>query len=186
MMVMVVSLKDDFRQVRSLKSFYRWPAVVSGSFLYIHYLNTTMRYCTITLCFLLTSLSGFSQEKSTTVELVQQAIHTAFEAFSESSLEKMEEVVTPDVKILEHGEVWTLDSIRYYFGKKRPADFKRVNTLSFFQTEIEGKMAFVSYHNQADFHANNRDRTVRWLESAVLVNDKGKWKIKMLHSTRKE
>src|SRR5687768_11107090 len=108
---------------------------------------------TFVFAILLASLinSSFAQTNSKADLEVQQAIHTAFEAFSNASIKTMEEVVTPDVKILEQGQVWTLDSIRFYFAKKRPADYKRVNTLEFFQTEIEGKMAFVSYHNQADF-----------------------------------
>jgi uncharacterized protein (TIGR02246 family) len=117
---------------------------------------------------------------------IHQVVRTAFEAFSEGSISKMEEVVTPDVRILEQGEVWTLDTIRTFFTRKRPADYKRVNTLEFFQTEVDENMAFVSYHNRADFHANNKDRTVKWLESAVLVKENGKWRIKMLHSTRKD
>jgi hypothetical protein len=115
---------------------------------------------------------------------VQKVISDVFEAFSTGSMEAMQQSVTNDVTILEHGEVWTLDSIRFYFSKPRPGDFKRINTLEFFQTEISGRMAFVSYHNTAAIHANNKDRTVKWLESAVLTKDGKSWKVKMLHSTR--
>jgi hypothetical protein len=114
----------------------------------------------------------------------EDAIRQVFQALSDGSIDKMEQVVTPDVKILEHGVVWTIDTIRHYLSKKRPEDFKRVNTFDFFQTEVSDNMAFVSYHNRADIHANNKDRTVKWLESAVLVKDKNVWKVKMLHSTR--
>jgi hypothetical protein len=115
---------------------------------------------------------------------VRQVIHTVFEAFSEANIEKMEQAATDDVNILEHGEVWTLDSIRHYFKRPRPADFKRINTLEFFQTEVSKEMAFVSYHNTAAIRTNGKDRSVKWLESAVLVKEEGLWKVKMLHSTR--
>lgn len=92
--------------------------------------------------------------------------------------------MTTDVTILEHGIVWNLDTLRAYFKQPRPADFKRVNSFDFFQTEADGRMAFVSYHNTADIHANDKDFMVKWLESAVLVRDGDKWRIKMLHSTR--
>ena len=36
----------------------------------------------------------------------------------------------------------------------------------------------------AGFSAGNRQQTVRWLESAVLTREEGKWKIAVLHSTR--
>jgi hypothetical protein len=142
---------------------------------------------TATLVFLF-SLSAdtlFAQLKPTPEQrTVQLVIDKVFEAFSEGSIEKMKQVVTSDVNILEHGEIWTLDSIRFYFNKSRPADFKRINTLEFFQSEVTGKMAFASYHNTAAIHANNKDRIVRWLESAVLVKEGEVWKVKMLHSTR--
>jgi len=123
-------------------------------------------------------------QQPTERQQVQQVLHVIFEAFSEGSVAKMEQALTPDVKILETGEVWTLDTIRSYFARPRPADFRRINTLDFFQTEVEGKMAFVSYHNTAAIHANGKDRIVKWLESAVLVREGKSWRVKMLHSTR--
>jgi hypothetical protein len=123
-------------------------------------------------------------QKQAEQQQIQQVLTLVFEAFSDGSMPKMEEAVTPDVTILETGEVWTLDTIRAYFAKPRPADFKRVNTLDFFQTEVGGEMAFVSYHNTAAIHANGKDRTVKWLESAVLVRQGKSWRVKMLHSTR--
>ena len=134
--------------------------------------------------FLVISISSpvFAQEKA--VSQPQDAIKLVFEALSEGNISKMEQAVTPDVRILEHGVVWTLDTVRVYLAKTRPADFKRINTFDFFQTEVRGTMAFVSYHNRADIHSNNKDRTIKWLESAVLVKEKNSWKVKMLHSTR--
>lgn len=116
----------------------------------------------------------------------EQIIEQIFDGLSEGSMSKIESVVTSDFRLLEHGEVWTIDTVRVYLSKKRPDDFKRVNTFDFFQSEATDKMAFVSYHNRADIHANNQDRTIKWLESAVFVKEKGTWKVKMLHSTRIE
>ena len=131
----------------------------------------------------LISTTLFAQ-KQTEQQQVQQVLRLVFEAFSEGSVAKMEQALTADVKILETGEVWTLDTVRSYFARPRPADYKRLNTLDFFQTEVEGKMAFVSYHNTAAIHANGKDRMVKWLESAVLVKQGKSWRVKMLHSTR--
>jgi hypothetical protein len=134
------------------------------------------------LLLFLTSTTLVAQ-KQTDQQQVQQVLRLVFEAFSEGSVATMEQALTPDVKILETGEVWTLDTIRSYFAMPRPADFKRINTLDFFQTEVEGKMAFVSYYNTAAIHANGKDRMVKWLESAVLVKQGKSWKVKMLNST---
>lgn len=115
---------------------------------------------------------------------IHDAIRMCFDAFSDGSIEKLEQGVTTDVVILEDGVVWSLDTLRKFFKKPRPADFKRVNKLNFFQTEADGRMAFVSYYNTADIRANGKDFNVNWLESAVLIRDRDKWRIKMLHSTR--
>jgi hypothetical protein len=141
-----------------------------------------MKLLIFVICFTSTAVAQTQSEK----QQVHQAVHLVFEAFSEANIVKMEQAVTPDVKILETGEVWTLDTIRSYFRKPRPADFKRVNNLDFFQTEVRNKMAFVSYYNTADIRANGNNRTVKWLESAVLIKDDKTWKVKMLHSTRLE
>jgi len=141
---------------------------------------------TVLLFLLFLTSTTLLAQKQTEQQQVQQALLLVFEAFSEGSVAKMEQALTPDVKILETGEVWTLDTVRSYFARPRPADFKRINTLDFFQTEVEGKMAFVSYHNTAAIHANGKDRMVKWLESAVLVKQGKSWRVKMLHSTRLE
>lgn len=115
---------------------------------------------------------------------IHDAIRSCFDAFSDGSIEKLEQGVTTDVSILEDGVVWNLDTLRRFFKRPRPADFKRVNSFDYLQTEADGRMAFVSYYNIADIHANGKDFKVKWLESAVLVRDGDKWRIKMLHSTR--
>ena len=146
-----------------------------------------MKTALITFCIVLfSSLSVAAQATGSDTSAVHHVIRQVFESFSNGKLSLMERHVTSDVNILEQGVVWNLDSIRTYFSRPRPDDFRRINKLKFFQTEVRGEMAFVSYHNTAEIHARGRDRTVKWLESAVLTKERGQWKVKMLHSTRKE
>ena len=142
-----------------------------------------MRYAFPTF-FILLCHTAFSQQQLIDTSRPEEVIKLVFEALSEANMSKMEQAVTPDIKILEHGVVWTLDTIRTYMAKKRPQDFRRVNSFEFFQRDVRDNMAFLSYHNRADIHANNKDRTIKWLESAVLVKVGQQWKVKMLHSTR--
>jgi hypothetical protein len=115
---------------------------------------------------------------------VQGVVRDLFEAFSENSLQKMKPCLTDDILILEHDVVWNMDTLVAYIQKPRQPDFKRINTLIFFQTEIGKDMAFVSYYNEADVTSGNAKWHLKWLESAVLVKANKRWKIKMLHSTR--
>lgn len=115
---------------------------------------------------------------------VQRPIIDFFEGLSENDLDRMRHCVSDDFTILEHGVIWTMDTIVELTRKPRPAGFKRLNEFDFFQTEISKDMAFVSYHNRAEIRTPGQARTVKWLESAVLVRDGKRWRIKMLHSTR--
>ncbi|MGC1240524.1 MAG: nuclear transport factor 2 family protein [Chryseosolibacter sp.] len=115
---------------------------------------------------------------------VQQVIINFFEGLSENDLDGMRQCVSDDFTILEHGVVWTMDTIVALTTNPRPDGFKRLNEFDFFQSMVSGNMAFVSYHNKAEITMPGKRRTVRWLESAVLVKEGGRWKIKMLHSTR--
>jgi hypothetical protein len=67
---------------------------------------------------------------------------------------------------------------------RKNSNVKRINAFEFIQTEQSGNVAWVSYHNSARFISGEREQVVRWLESAVLVKTKGKWKIQLLHSTK--
>lgn len=131
------------------------------------------------------SVALYAQQKSTDEQSnVQQVMRNAFESFSTGRIQDFELTATPDVTILERGEVWTLDTIRGFFRRPRPADFKRINTLDFFKTELHDRVAYVCYYNTAAIHSNGKDIIVKWLESGVLVKEGATWKLKMLHSTR--
>jgi hypothetical protein len=136
------------------------------------------------LIFLFVFVVTVSAQQDAEKQRVQQVIIEMFEAFSTADLQKMEQAVTPDINILEQGEVWTMDTIIVYLKKPRPTDFKRTNAFDFFKTEVKADHAFVCYYNMATIHADNKDRNLKWLESAVLVKRANKWRIKMLHSTR--
>jgi len=115
---------------------------------------------------------------------VQEVVINFFEALSENDAGKMQEFVSADFTILEHGVIWTMDSVMALTRRPRPSGFKRTNHLDFFQTVLNKSMAFVSYHNMAEISTAEAKRTVKWLESAVLVKEDHRWKLKMLHSTR--
>jgi hypothetical protein len=57
-------------------------------------------------------------------------------------------------------------------GRFKNIPFQRVNRIEFIKTEQIGAMDWVSY-NTGEFKVNNEARTVKWLESAVLVKEKG-------------
>lgn len=111
-------------------------------------------------------------------------IETFFDGLSELSDQKITSTVTKDFVLLEDGEVWTLDTLLMKIAPARDLEgFKRENFFDFFDVRISGNVAWVSYHNRAEFTINGNQRIVKWLESAVLSRKEGGWKIEMLHST---
>lgn len=150
-------------------------------------MNITFRTSSLSLIFFLVIGTVQSQNKLDSETLkIQGVVNLFFQSLSDNDVEMMQVTLTDDVKILESGVIFNLDTMKAYLKKPRANDFKRVNTLIFFQTEIDHNMAFVSYHNQANIHSNNSDWIIKWLESAVLIHDGVTWRIQMLHSTRVE
>ena len=125
------------------------------------------------------SLTSFAQK-----EKIETSIVKFFDGLTEVDVEKLKEYTTMDFILLEHGEIWNMDTLIHKISAGRNANIKRVNKFEFIKTEQKRKVAWVSYHNTAEISFNERQRTVRWLESAVLRKEKGRWKIKLLHSTR--
>ena len=113
---------------------------------------------------------------------VHAPIIQVFDGLAENNVSKVLEHCTADVTILENGVIWNVDSIRKNMASM-PKDLKRINTFEFIDTRITTDAAWVSYKNQADFTINGKKRMVRWLESAFLIKDQGRWKIQLLHST---
>lgn len=91
---------------------------------------------------------------------------------------------TKDIQFVEYGEVWDLnvliDALKPMVGK----GVIRTTILKFLKTEIYQNTAYMIYNNTADFVENSGvKKRAEWLESVVMIKDKGKWKITLLHST---
>ncbi len=117
---------------------------------------------------------------------VHKVITDFFEIFSTREVDKLSNVCTDDILIVEDGELWNRDSIAKFLAKPAPPDFRRENTMKFIDTNIKGQTAWTTYENTARILANQRKFIVVWYETAVLVNENKRWRIRTLHSTTKE
>jgi ketosteroid isomerase-like protein len=137
------------------------------------------------LCLLLPVLfftsDTFSQQEKDSIEA---SISRFFDGLSEIDAEKLRAYSTSDFLLLENGHVWNMDTLVSKVNVGKNSGLKRLNKFEFIKTEQNGNVAWVSYHNTADFSLNEKKQTVKWLESAVLGKENGRWKIKLLHSTR--
>lgn len=146
---------------------------------------------TLTLLFLLTYSSfGYSQNAPSAREekAVKQLIIDTFQSLlSDYDSTKIDTYCTQDFILLEHGEVWNNDTIRYYITQalKNENRATRTNRFEFIKMEKSNDMIWVAYDNWATWTKDDAVvRKMHWLESLVAVKEEDTWKLKMMHSTR--
>lgn len=126
-----------------------------------------------------------AQEKMTTDQRdVQQTVINIFDALSNRDTVLLKANCTADIVIFENGQVWNMDTMmKAIITLQKRTDYNRINKIEFIHTEIHKDVAWATYRNQADINVNGKKRLVKWVETVVLLNEKNKWKIKLLHST---
>lgn len=131
---------------------------------------------------------------STTDDLaaVHELIRLAFDSiWSGTDTAAVARYHTPDFIILEHGEVWTNDTIRNFqlrqAANQRPDSPKRHNRFEFLRTEqVDSDHIWTAYENYANGVLGlDTVWSMSWLESAVAVRTATGWKLEMMHSTRR-
>jgi ketosteroid isomerase-like protein len=138
------------------------------------------------LLFLGTFFSAFAQQKALSDEVqIQNLIQESFDVlFSKYELEQLDKYYTPDIKILENGEIWNMEIIKGILqdAKKRWTS-DRINKLEFIETLVDQNMGYAVYHNYATISAEGKTvREIHWIESVVAVKTADGWRIKNLHS----
>ena len=127
------------------------------------------------------SIKSNAQQEKDSIEIT---ISRFFDGISEINEGKLRGTATSDFILLENGHLWNMDTLVNKIINPKIPGARRVNSFEFIKTEQDANTAWVSYYNTADFSLNEKKQTVKWLESAVLNKVKGKWKIRLLHSTR--
>lgn len=156
--------------------------------------------CLSLLSYLITGCSSPPVEDTTpTADLdpvadqaaAQQLVQDVFDnIWSGTDTSQVRRYQTNDFVILEHGEVWTNDTIRNWQLRqaitKSPDAPARRNSFEFFRTEQNGDEIWMAYHNTAHWVNAAQDTlgSAGWLESAVAQRTNEGWKLRMMHSTR--
>jgi ketosteroid isomerase-like protein len=136
-----------------------------------------------TLLFVSTLLVNGHDKTNDKQQLVQKTVTDLFQALADRDPDKIKYNCTADILILESGAVWNLDTLVQKISQNTAADFKRINTLEFIETKVSGEIAWTTYNNQAEVTRNGKSGKIKWLETAILTKEDGRWKIKTLHST---
>lgn len=118
---------------------------------------------------------------------IKELITNSFQKiFSDLDPQSLDTYCTQDFLLLETGEVWDMDKMRNYLDRasKQEKNAIRFNSFDFIEIKIEGKMAWVAYHNKAEFKSGEKVvKELNWLESATAILTEEGWKLQLLHST---
>ena len=118
---------------------------------------------------------------------VEQVVQNVFDdIWSDKKAELLTKYHTDDFILLEHGEVWTNDTIANWCkrAKLRDEGVERINSFDFFEAKKEGNRIWMAYHNYATITKDTISRKLEWLESIVAVKKDSIWKLELMHSTR--
>lgn len=135
----------------------------------------------IALFFLLSTQFSFAQTSEKAE--VQQVITRFFDALSVTNIPQMKAEVSDDFMLLENGEIWTIDTLANKISRPKPEGYLRQNSFDFLSTKIDRNRAYVYYKNKAEISSKTRNATIKWLESAILRKEKGRWRLEFMHST---
>jgi len=148
------------------------------------------RYCTfIIAALLLTWPIGVSdaQEASASADdqaQVTEAVRSMFAAMAAGDIAKFREVIAPNFYAYDVGKRFTGDALIDLIKKAHAAGDVYVWTVTEPEVHISGEIAWITYVNRGSVSGKSGKHDVTWLESAVLEKEKGKWRIRFLHSTR--
>ncbi|KJD31920.1 hypothetical protein PW52_16200 [Tamlana sedimentorum] len=118
---------------------------------------------------------------------VEQIVKGVFDdVWSNKNEDLLSKYHTNDFILLEHGEVWTNDTIANWCKRAKIRDngVTRINSFDFFKAKKEGNRIWMAYHNYATFKKDTLTRKMQWLESVVAVKQDSVWKLELMHSTR--
>ena len=115
---------------------------------------------------------------------VQQTVINFFSALSNRDSVSLKNHCTADILLFETGSIWNADTlILKAITLNTATDFKRTNTFDFINTTVADNTAWTTYNLHSEITRNGKQSTVQWMETVIVIKEKQKWKIKVLHST---
>lgn len=150
----------------------------------------TMKISLIVLILCLCAQLGVAQTTASKADqkAVKQLVEDVFQALlSDFDSTRVDDLLTNDFLLLEHGEVWNTDTIRNYIRRALTSSDRsiRKNKFDFVKLEQYGDMMWVAYDNYATWTKDGQQvGSMHWLESVVAIKNDKNWQLKMMHSTR--
>jgi len=115
---------------------------------------------------------------------VVETMRAMYAAATADDLEKMHSVTTADFYAFDGGKRLDGDALFQLVKSAHAGGTVFVWTVTEPEVHLSCNVAWISYVNQGSVKNASGTTKVTWLESAVLVKEKGAWRIRFFHSTR--
>jgi len=125
------------------------------------------------------------QAQNSDILKAQETVKNFFGSIAALDVEMMSGYVATDFLLLEDGEVMKLNDLVVEINKIKTYNVTRVNTINFLDAKQHDDVIWLAYDNTADLSMADQKMQLKWLESAVLIKERGQWKIELLHATSK-
>lgn len=89
----------------------------------------------------------------------------------------------PHYKLIENGEIMTLQDEVEYFKKNAHRKINRTDKFNFISIRIKGNVAYAIYKLESTIEEDGKSKFYKWAESAVCEKVKKGWKLALIHST---
>ena len=147
-------------------------------------LITLKKIIILILAIYISTLLHAQQQLTKDQQEVNQTVINFFEAISNRNSADLKDNCTVDILLFENGSIWNADTlILKAIILNTATDFKRINTFDFINTTVADNTAWVTYNLSSEITRNGKQSTVQWMETVIVIKEKQKWKIKVLHST---
>ena len=147
-------------------------------------LITLKKIIILILAIYISTLLHAQQQLTKDQQEVNQTVINFFEAISNRNSADLKDNCTADILLFENGSIWNADTlILKAITLNTATDFKRINTFDFINTTVADNTAWVTYDLHSEITRNGKQATAQWMETVILIKEKQKWKIKVLHST---
>ncbi len=147
-------------------------------------LITLKKTIILILAIYISTLLQAQQQLTKDQQEVHKTVINFFEALSNRDSVGLKDNCTADILLFETGSTWNADTlILKAITLNTATDFKRINTFDFINTTVADNTAWVTYNLHSDITRNGKQSTVQWMETVIVIKEKQKWKIKVLHST---
>lgn len=116
-------------------------------------------------------------------EAVEETVHAFFDAIYGYHYDSLRSVTTSDFELVEDTLVMSTSDFVEFSRSFKEKGVTFSNELSDFNTEVRGSVGWTRWRNEAVMTMGDQQSNLRFLESAVLVQRDGRWKIDRLQST---